>query len=164
MNISPGMTRQSGIIVAMNPDLVIGLDGSIPWHYSADLKRFKKTTLNSTVIMGRHTWESLPIRPLPKRQNIVVASSLDSDVEHYPSIQEAMSNATNSTLWFIGGARIYKEAVNYCDRMDITIVPDRIEASNSVVFPQIDWSAWHASSTTIFEDDPRLRHQVYTKL
>ena len=49
-----------GIIVAVSPEGIIGVDGGIPWHYSADMKRFKRITMGSTVIMGRHTWESLP--------------------------------------------------------------------------------------------------------
>ena len=42
----------------------IGLNGKLPWHISEDLKNFKKITSNSTIIMGRKTWESLPIKPL----------------------------------------------------------------------------------------------------
>ena len=47
-----------GILVAVSPEGIIGKDNSIPWHYSADLKRFKSLTLGKTVIMGRNTWES----------------------------------------------------------------------------------------------------------
>ena len=49
-----------GIIVAVSPEGVIGVDGNIPWHYSTDMKRFKRITTGATVIMGRRTWESLP--------------------------------------------------------------------------------------------------------
>ena len=77
------MARCSGIIVAMTEDGVIGLGGTLPWHYSADLKRFKRVTLNSTIIMGRKTWDSLPIQPLPERQNIVITRNKSLEVEHY---------------------------------------------------------------------------------
>ncbi|PXF19155.1 MAG: hypothetical protein CXX75_02890, partial [Methanobacteriota archaeon] len=48
------------ILAAVSPDWVIGRDGGIPWHYSGDLRRFKRLTLGHTIIMGRRTWESLP--------------------------------------------------------------------------------------------------------
>ena len=49
----------------------IGIDGKLPWHISEDLKNFKQLTLDTKIVMGRKTWESLPIKPLPQRKNIV---------------------------------------------------------------------------------------------
>ena len=66
------------IIVAVADDWAIGRDGDMPWHISADLKYFKRTTLNHTVIMGRRTWESIGCRPLKNRRNIVVSSTLEA--------------------------------------------------------------------------------------
>ena len=54
----------------------IGKDGKLPWHISEDLKNFKKITSNHPVIMGRKTWDSLPIKPLPNRRNIILSNSL----------------------------------------------------------------------------------------
>ena len=51
----------------MNEDRVIGRDGTLPWHYSQDLKRFKRLTTGSTIIMGRNTYESIGSKPLPNR-------------------------------------------------------------------------------------------------
>ena len=61
------MTKKIGIIVAIAEDNVIGLYGTIPWHYSGDFKRFKEITINKTIIMGRTTFESIGLKPLPKR-------------------------------------------------------------------------------------------------
>ena len=61
-----------GILVATSPENVIGKDNTIPWHYSEDLKRFKRLTIGKTVIMGRKTWESLPVKPLPALPSIRV--------------------------------------------------------------------------------------------
>ena len=80
-----------GILVAVSPEGIIGKDNSIPWHYSADLKRFKRLTLGKTVIMGRRTWESLPVKPLPDRRNIVITQSSLEDVECFQSIDNALS-------------------------------------------------------------------------
>lgn len=146
----------------MTADYVIGLDGKIPWYYPADLRRFKRLTLNSTVIMGRKTWESLTIRPLPERQNIVVTRVSHPDIEHYPSIEQALGHARYDCVWFIGGAEIYQEAINYCDSLDVTHVPDNVQDQNAVRFPSIDWSRWRAQPKIQFEDDRRLYHQQFT--
>ena len=61
-----------GILVATSPENVIGKDNAIPWYYSEDLKRFKRLTIGKTVIMGRKTWESLPVNPLPDRRIVVI--------------------------------------------------------------------------------------------
>ena len=63
----------------------IGANGKLPWHVAEDLINFKSLTINSTVIMGRKTWESLPIKPLPKRNNIVLSSKKQDNVETYHS-------------------------------------------------------------------------------
>ena len=79
-----------GILVATSPEGVIGKDNTIPWYYSEDLKRFKRLTIGKTVIMGRNTWESLPIKPLPERRNIVITRSSLDEVECFRSIDEAV--------------------------------------------------------------------------
>ena len=62
-------------IVAMNAARVIGRDGTLPWHYSEDLKRFKRLTTGTTIVMGRNTFESIGSKPLPNRDNRVVTRS-----------------------------------------------------------------------------------------
>ncbi len=80
-----------GMIFAMSPERVIGLDGKIPWRHPGDLRRFKQVTLGSTIIMGRATFDDNG-RPLPGRRNIVVTSRpLDvPGVEVAPSVDEAL--------------------------------------------------------------------------
>ena len=101
-----------GILVAVSPEGIIGKDNSIPWHYPEDLKRFKKLTLGKTVIMGRNTWESIPEkqRPLPDRRNIVITRTNVKDVECFNSIEKAVETCKGD-IWYIGGAGIYKEAL-----------------------------------------------------
>ena len=53
------------LIVARARNGVIGKDGALPWHLPDDLKRFKRMTVGKPVIMGRKTWDSLPLKPLP---------------------------------------------------------------------------------------------------
>ena len=59
-------------IVALDRNLAIGKNGKLPWHYSADMKFFKETTIGNVVVMGRRTWLTLK-GPLPDRQNIVLS-------------------------------------------------------------------------------------------
>ena len=153
----------AGIIVALTKSGVIGLNGALPWHYSADLRRFKRVTVNATIIMGRKTWESLPSRPLPQRRNIVITSDSTLNVENYPSIDAALKCVENGKIWFIGGARVYRDALACCDFIDVTHVPDDITDPRAIRFPDIDWSCWIAGPKTVFEDDPRLTHQRFTR-
>ena len=60
------------IIVAMSSNRVIGVNNTLPWHLSEDLKHFKSLTTGHTIIMGRKTYESIG-RALPNRRNIVIS-------------------------------------------------------------------------------------------
>lgn len=155
------MPRFGKIIVSMNSDRVIGVGGTMPWHYSADLKRFKTLTLNSTVIMGRKTWDSLPIRPLPKRQNIVLTRKSKPKTEHYSSLELAIENAAYSDIWFIGGADIFALSVQYSKLIDVTYVPDQINTKDCIFFPSIDWNSWEPGPKIRSQEDERLVHQEF---
>lgn len=155
------MTR--GIIAAVSPEGIIGLDGRIPWHYSADLKRFKRLTMGATVVMGRLTWESLPKKPLEGRRNIVITSREIEGVECFPTIASALAACGEGDVWFIGGARIYREAMRYADVIDLALVPDRITAGHGVYFPEIDADLWEEGPVETDPHDPRLKHRIYRK-
>ncbi|MCH2431855.1 MAG: dihydrofolate reductase [Candidatus Poseidoniia archaeon] len=150
-----------GILVAVSPEGIIGKDNTIPWHYSADLKRFKRLTTDNTIIMGRKTWESLPIKPLPNRRNIVITRSSIKDIECFQSIDDALQTCEGD-VWFIGGAGIYQEAMQKADIIDMTLVPDSVSGEDCIYFPAIDKS-WIEGDTNVLEDDPKLRHKIYTR-
>ena len=150
-----------GILVAVSPEGIIGKDNSIPWHYSADLKRFKRLTLGKTVIMGRRTWESLPVKPLPDRRNIVITRSSLDNVECFSSIDDALATCEGD-VWFIGGAGIYQEALGKADIIDMTLVPDNVSGEGCVRFPTIG-DEWDAGPIEALETDENLKHQTYTR-
>ena len=150
-----------GILVAVSPEGIIGKDNSIPWHYSADLKRFKRLTLGKTVIMGRRTWESLPVKPLPDRRNIVITRSSLDNVECFSSIDDALATCEGD-VWFIGGAGIYQEALGKADIIDMTLVPDNVSGEGCVGFPKIG-DEWDAGPVEELETDGNLKHQTYTR-
>jgi dihydrofolate reductase len=80
-------------IVAIAKNFAIGKDGKLPWHYSADLKFFKQTTVNNAVVMGFNTWKSIG-KPLPKRLNIVLSRS--QTIENQPEVLLLRSVRRNS--------------------------------------------------------------------
>lgn len=149
-------------IVAMTEDRVIGVGGRLPWHYSEDLKRFRRLTSGHTVVMGRKTWESLPRRPLPERVNVVISRHTVDGAICYPSLDTALA-AGEGLVWIIGGAQLFAAALAYCAMIDVTLVPDRIHAAGAVYFPDIDPAAWLPGATRVNPADSRLRHCTYTR-
>lgn len=167
-----------GMIVAVSPEGVIGLNGAIPWHYRGDMVRFKRITLGSTVVMGRLTWESLPRKPLPGRRNIVVTSrpldagaqsshashaNVADDVQTFGDVESALAQAT-TPVWVIGGARVYADAMAYCDLLDVTYVPDHVVHPDAIRFPRIDPAVWRAGPRVVHEDDPSLTRQEFVRI
>jgi dihydrofolate reductase len=153
-----------GMIYAVSPEGVIGAGGKIPWHYAGDWRRFKRVTFGSAIIMGRKTFESIG-KPLPGRRNIVVSSGpIDvSGVETVGGIEEGLARAGGADVWFIGGARIYEEAMKYVDVIDVTYVPDHVESPDVVRAPRIDEHVFEAGPLVPHEDEPALAHRTYTR-
>jgi len=121
---------RTNLIVATGINGEIGKDNDLLWKKQrADMAMFKTLTNGATVVMGRNTWESIPekYRPLPNRINIVVSTTL-KNIEGaivVASIEGAIDRAkeVNTTeLWFMGGERIYEEAIRMCDRLSITMI------------------------------------------
>ena len=150
-----------GILVAVSPEGIIGKNNTIPWHYSADLKRFKRLTTGKTIIMGRKTWESLPVKPLPNRRNIVISRSSLENVDCFRSIDEALETCEGD-IWFIGGAGIYEEAMLKSDVIDMTLVPDNISGEGCIYFPKIGIE-WIEGETKPLKEDTKLMHKNYTR-
>ena len=111
------------LIWAQDSNGGIGANGKLPWHVAEDLINFKSLTINSTVIMGRKTWESLPIKPLPKRNNIVLSSKKQDNVETYHSFEDCLDICKKKRLnkiFIIGGRSIYNLFFKYADFLHIT--------------------------------------------
>jgi len=156
------------MIVALSSNRVIGIENSLPWKLSADMAWFKKNTLNKTILLGRKTWESLPLRPLPGRKHILlthndiyqplgIAGQKIEGVKIVNSIEEAIAFAEtelekNEELMVIGGATIYKLMLPYCNKLYITGVKCALEGD--AWFPEIDTLQWKDTFTEAhFADD-----------
>lgn len=115
-----------GLIWAQAHDGVIGHEGNMPWYVPEDLAHFKAMTSGCPVIMGRRTWDSLQVQPLPKRLNVVVSRSeleLPEGVALAHSIEDALDIANASgadVVWGIGGATLYRELIGRADVIELT--------------------------------------------
>ena len=112
------------LVVARASNGVIGKDGGLPWHISADLKRFKALTMGTVLVMGRKTFDSLP-KVLPGRRHIVITRdrgwSADG-VEVAHSVGEALTMAGGEPVSVIGGADIFGLFLPLADRIELTEV------------------------------------------
>lgn len=132
------------LIVARDRNGAIGKDGDIPWNAPEDLKLFQRETSGGAVIMGRRTWESLPVKPLPRRLNIVVSRNADLAETVAPSVEAAIWMAQVAgypRIYGIGGGSIYREMLPLADRLLITEVDLAVEGADAF-FPEIDETAW----------------------
>jgi len=154
--ILEGRKMEVVVIAAMSINRVIGNKGKIPWHISDDFKRFKEVTSGHPVLMGRKTFESLPIKPLPNRENIVITSNKDYSfqgvvVRH--SLEDALDYCKGKEkVFIIGGASIYKQALDMdiVDVLDITLIDRDFEGDT--FFPEIDFNLWKIKERTKMED------------
>ena len=132
------------IIAGIAKKRVIGFQGGLPWNISKDLKYFKNMTSgeNSAIVMGRKTWDSLPIRPLPNRSNYVLTkNNFKSTFPDGLVLKEPddiiILRKIYSDIWIIGGEAIYKEYINkpYVDRLYLTEIDSVYEGDT--YFPKI---------------------------
>jgi dihydrofolate reductase len=123
-------------IVAVDRNLAIGKGGKLPWHYSADMKFFKETTIGSAVVMGRRTWLTLK-GPLKDRQNIVLSRSDEVQSNDSLIIKRDVGDVLDFAskldchLFVIGGARVYESFLPHIQRWIVTEVPLTVEGADT---------------------------------
>ena len=131
------------IVVARAQNGTIGRDGGLPWHLSADLKRFKALTTGSVLVMGRKTFDSLP-RLLPGRRHVVLTrdanwSAEGAEVAH--SADEALALAGAEPVSVIGGADIFAMFMARADRIELTEVLADVPGDTFMADPRAE-GAW----------------------
>jgi dihydrofolate reductase len=144
------------IIAAVASNGVIGKGNELPWHLSEDLKRFKRLTLNNTVLMGRKTFESIFERlgkPLPKRTSIIITRQSDYEVPQgcfiYNIIEYALTKHSNENVFIIGGATIYKQTMDLAEKLEITHIDQDYEGDT--YFPEINQGQWQITNEEKFD-------------
>lgn len=136
------------IVAAIAEDNEIGCKNQLLWHIPEDLKRFRSLTEEHPVIMGRKTFESLGSKPLPNRPNIIITSKPEKyqkdGILVASSLEQALKMAKKidrEEVFIIGGAQIYKEAMEHADILLITHVYKKFKEADCH-FPKISSRKW----------------------
>jgi dihydrofolate reductase len=152
------------IIVAMSENYVIGLNNSLPWHLSDDLKRFKEITTGHQIVMGRKTYESIG-RPLPNRDNFVLTRNAKLQIDGINVIKSLNDiPSSDKKTFIIGGGEIYAQLINSCDELLVTKI--HCEIDGDAYFPIIDLSVWSLinQSEKFTENDLEYSYLTYRKI
>jgi dihydrofolate reductase len=141
------------LIAAVADNGVIGRGGTMPWRLKSDMRHFRALTMGKPVVMGRRTYDSTHIKPLPGRTNIVVtrdknftapgvlvSSSLEAALE--AARGDALRRGTD--IMVIGGADIYAQAMPLADRLEITRI--HVSPEGDTLFPAIDPVVWREAA------------------
>ncbi len=130
------------IIAAVAKNRAIGYENKLIYWLPNDLKRFKALTTGHTIIMGRNTFLSLPKGALPNRRNIVLSRSTKDfpGCDVYSSLEEALKHCTpDEDIYIIGGASVYRQALDIADRLCLTEINDTPEKADTFFPPYDDW-------------------------
>jgi len=131
------------VIVAMARNCVIGVNNTLPWRLSDDLKHFKALTMGHHIIMGRKTYESIG-KPLPGRTTVIVTRDAAYRMEGCltaTSIDAAIAAcAGDPEIFFVGGAEMYAQVLPRADRLYLTEI--QADYEGDAWFPAFDQGEW----------------------
>jgi dihydrofolate reductase len=165
------------MIVAYDLNNGIGKDNMLPWHFPEDLRRFSKLTYgqgNNAIIMGKNTWESIPKKPLPKRDNLILSTTLNLEegsphntyiktFSNIDAINQFCEEQKYETVWIIGGSKIYEQYINYnkLNWVYVTLIHKKYNCD--VRFPDI--SSWKLvnKKPSMLNGDVYGYYQIYKK-
>lgn len=154
------------LIAAIGKNNELGKDNKLLWHIPEDLNFFKKNTMNKKIIMGINTLNSLP-KLLPGRKHIVLTHrnlELDPEILVFHSITELLEyiKSLNEEVMVIGGGQIYKQMIEYANKLIITKIDETKEADT--FFPKIDDNEWNSELLSEHEyKDIKYKHLIYKK-
>lgn len=145
------------IIVAAAENDAIGKGNKLIWHLSDDLKRFKTLTNGHHIIMGRKTFESFP-KPLPNRTHVVITRQTNYKVPDGVIVVNNLEDAidackSDAQPFIIGGGEIYKQALDFADKIELTRVHEHFDADT--YFPKIDENIWKETANTFHKKDEK---------
>ncbi len=131
------------VIVAMARNRVIGVNNTLPWRLSEDLKHFKALTMGHHIVMGRKTYESIG-KPLPGRTTVIVSRDAGYRVEgcrSATSIDAAIAACGDDPeIFFVGGAELYAQVLPRADRLYLTEI--QADYAGDAWFPAFDKDEW----------------------
>jgi dihydrofolate reductase len=136
------------IIVAIDQNNAIGCNNRLLCHLPNDLRYFKRITSGHPVVMGWNTYNSLPVKPLPNRKNIVICDLPNVSAPGcilVSSIEDACAQCSDAEEYFvIGGAQVYRQMMPLSQKLYITRIHHAFEAD--VWFPEINADEWQQES------------------
>lgn len=155
-------------VVAVDNNWGIGFQGKLLEHIPEDLKYFKELTTGHVVVMGRKTWDSLPNKPLPNRQHVIITREdhplKDQTVEHvflHLDTVERWLKTTEKEAFIIGGGQIYKALLPFCDRVYVTKIYKDHENVDTY-FPNLDnMEEWAPATCSAIYDYNGLSYQFW---
>ena len=167
------------VIVCVDENFGIGYNGDLLSHIPEDMKFFREKTNNSIVVMGRKTYDSLQIKPLPNRVNVVITSKINENnymetrkdgaiYINMDAIKAILENKAENPsvlpfdIFVIGGGQIYKELLQYCDCVYLTKI---LESHDNVdtYFPNIDvMTEWEMTDVSELKEYNGIKYKFYT--
>lgn len=135
------------LIAAYAARRCIGINNTMPWHLPEDFAFFKSYTTGKPVIMGRKTWESLPRKPLPGRQNIVITRQAyqAEGAQTAASLEDALALCQGvEEVIIMGGAQIYAQALPIATDLRLTEVG--LDVDGDAFFPEFSTETWQEAS------------------
>jgi dihydrofolate reductase len=148
------------IIAALSENRVIGVNNALPWSIKEDMRRFRELTWGFPCVMGRKTYQSLPRRPLPGRENLVISSGFsprEDPVRVFDSLEKCFAFcAAYEKVFICGGASIYRESMPYANGMELTLV--RGEYAGDAFFPEINRREWFETARSDYRDFSFVRY------
>ena len=146
------------IIAAIGPNNELGKNNDLIWKIPEDMKFFRQSTINKTVVMGINTFRSLP-KMLPNRKHIVLTHQTlkeNDDLIVFDNLEELLEylETIETDIMIIGGAKIYEEFLPHADIMLLT----EIEKQNNDIladryFPQFDREEWNSELLGEYSDE-----------
>ncbi|WP_277584333.1 dihydrofolate reductase [Psychrobacillus antarcticus] len=155
------------LIVAHDPNRVIGFENKMPWHIPGDLAYFKKMTMDKAMVMGRKTFESIG-RVLPGRKNIIVTRNDDYQVDGAEVVTDLVkaieiAYAHHEEVMVIGGEQIFRAILPKADRLYITFIQENFEGDT--FFPPYgdEWLLVETTEDMQTPDDIKYVYLVYER-
>ncbi len=147
------------MIAAAAENNALGKNNDLLWHLPDDFKRFKQITSGHYIIMGRKTFESFP-KPLPNRTSVIITRqkyNAPEDCLVAKNLQEALSLCPkNQEIFIIGGGEIYKLALPFADKIELTRVHHSFEAD--AFFPELDLQEWKLQESVLHPADEKHQY------
>jgi dihydrofolate reductase len=147
------------LVAAAAENNALGKDNDLIWRLPDDFKRFKALTSYHHIIMGRKTFESFP-KPLPNRKHVVITRQenyKNETIEVVHSLEEAIQfSSTEEEIFIIGGGEIYKQALPFADKIELTRVHGEFEADT--FFPEIDEKKWDLVNSEFHDKDEKHKY------